>query len=207
MDYLEAQNRRLAGLPASGPDARGQRVIILGGGDTGSDCLGTALRQGAASVTQVELLPAPPAARVAGNPWPQWPLIFRTSSSQEEGGAREFALKTVRLSAREGRLAALHAVRVEVTPGGLRELGEEVTLEADLLVLAMGFVGPELGGLREELGPALDARGNLQVDAHGRTSVSGVYAAGDASRGASLIVWAIADGRRAARAVDADLRR
>jgi glutamate synthase (NADPH/NADH) small chain len=211
MDYLEEQNRRVAGLLEEEPklDVRGQRVIILGGGDTGSDCLGTALRQGAAEVRQIELLPAPTQLRPQDNPWPQWPLIFRTSSSQEEGGERGFALLTKRLSGRDGKLTALHAVRVEpgVDASGkptLLERGDELTFEVDRLILALGFLGPELGGLSEALGVALDGRGNVRTTGL-RTTAPGIYAAGDASRGASLIVWAIAEGREAARAVDADL--
>jgi glutamate synthase (NADPH/NADH) small chain len=211
MDYLEHQNRVIAGLATLEPrlDAAGRRVLILGGGDTGSDCLGTALRQGARSVTQVELLPAPPRARATDNPWPRWPVVFRTSSSQEEGGAREFGLLTKRLSGSEGRLQALHAVKVELQregggPPRLVELpGSELTHEVDLLILAMGFTGPETTRLQEELGVRLTPRGAVQVDSRFATSVDGVFCAGDASRGASLVVWAISDGREAARAIDA----
>jgi glutamate synthase (NADPH/NADH) small chain len=212
MDYLEHHNRVVAGAASHEPklNAAGRRVLILGGGDTGSDCLGTALRQGAASVTQVELLPASPHARTLDNPWPQWPMVFRTSSSQEEGGAREFGLLTKRLEGRDGQLVALHAVRVEPKrEGGAVRLvevpGSEQTFEVDLLVLAMGFTGPDTGALASQLGVALDARGNVRVDAGFATSVPGVWCAGDACRGASLIVWAISDGREAARAVDAHL--
>jgi glutamate synthase (NADPH/NADH) small chain len=218
MDYLEAQNRRVAGVALSAStsdahlDASGKHVVILGGGDTGSDCLGTALRQHAANVTQVELLPAPPHERAATNPWPQWPLIFRTSSSQDEGGEREFARMTRRLLGREGRLSALETVQVELKTNGsarpsLVEVpGSEKEIPADLLILAMGFVGPETATLTAELGLALDERSNIKVDRRFATSVPGIYCAGDASRGASLIVWAISDGREAARSVDAFLR-
>ncbi|GMU00336.1 glutamate synthase subunit beta [Corallococcus caeni] len=210
MDYLEHQNQVVtAGAP---PDARleaqGKRVIILGGGDTGSDCLGTALRQGATNVMQVELLPAPPQVRAKENPWPRWPLVFRTSSSQEEGGERAFAMMTKRLEGEDGQLKRLHAVRVEVQrePGGAPRLvevpGSEQVFEVDLLVLAMGFTGPKTDRLAEELGVTLSPRGTVQVDAKFATSAPGVYCAGDASRGASLIVWALADGREAARALD-----
>ncbi|QRK09388.1 glutamate synthase subunit beta [Archangium violaceum] len=210
MDYLEHQNRVVAGLTQLEPrlSAAGKRVLILGGGDTGSDCLGTALRQGAASVTQVELMPAPPKVRAESNPWPRWPLIFRTSSSQEEGGAREFGLMTKKLVGTDGRLQALHAVRVELqreAGGALRLVevpGSETVYEVDLLVLAMGFTGPDTGALAEDLGVKLTPRGNVLVDASFATSVDGVFCAGDASRGASLIVWAISDGREAAKAVD-----
>jgi glutamate synthase (NADPH) small chain len=212
MEYLEHQNRVVSGLATLEPrlNAAGRRVLILGGGDTGSDCLGTALRQGAASVTQVELMPAPPKVRAEGNPWPRWPIIFRTSSSQEEGGAREFGLMTKRLEGQDGRLRALHAVQVEPQrEGGAFRLvevpGSEVVHEVDLLVLAMGFTGPDTGRLEEELGVKLNSRGNVQVDARFATSVDGVFCAGDASRGASLIVWALSDGREAAKAIDARL--
>jgi len=213
MDYLEHQNRLVSGQGERNArlDAAGRRVVILGGGDTGSDCLGTALRQGAKSVIQVELLPAPPPVRAADNPWPRWPVVFRTSSSQEEGGERAFALLTKRLSGSDGRLETLHAVQVEVhrEPGALPRIvevaGSESTLEVDLLVLAMGFTGPEPGRLVEELGVKLSPRGTVQVDARFATSADGVFCAGDASRGASLIVWALSDGREAAKAVDAYL--
>ncbi|MCE9670165.1 glutamate synthase subunit beta [Myxococcus stipitatus] len=213
MEYLEHQNRLVGGHGEKQArlDAAGKRVVILGGGDTGSDCLGTALRQGAKSVHQVELFPAPPAVRAADNPWPKWPSIFRTSSSQEEGGERAFAMMTKRLTGVDGRLQALHAVKVEVqrAVGGAPRLvevpGSETTMEVDLLILAMGFTGPETTGLVDELGVALSPRGTVQVDARFATSADGVFCAGDASRGASLIVWALSDGREAARAIDAYL--
>jgi glutamate synthase (NADPH/NADH) small chain len=213
MDYLTEQNKVGGGAPPEGEasrrarwDVRGQRVVILGGGDTGSDCLGTALRQGAAGVTQIELMPAPPTVRTADNPWPRWPLVFRTSSSQEEGGERAFAFRTTRLSGEGGRLAALHGVRVDLEAGRLVDRPGEVTLPADALILALGFTGPETTPLVEQLGIALDRRGNVATDARGATNVPRVYCAGDAHRGASLIVWAIAEGREVARAIDAELR-
>lgn len=210
MEYLEHQNRVVSGLATLDPrlDAAGKRVLILGGGDTGSDCLGTALRQGAQNVTQVELLPAPPMARAENNPWPRWPVVFRTSSSQEEGGERAFGLMTKHLSGSEGRLQKLHAVQVELQrqPDGSTRLveqpGTEGVHEVDLLILAMGFTGPETTGL-QEMGIRLTPRGAVQVDARFATSVDGVFCAGDANRGASLIVWAISDGREAAKALDA----
>jgi glutamate synthase (NADPH) small chain len=213
MDFLEAQNRRRAGqlVPVDAPSAHDKRVIILGGGDTGSDCLGTALRQQARDVRQIELLPMPARERAANNPWPQWPLIFRTSSSQEEGGERVFGLLTQRLAGEDGKLTALHAVQVELqreASGAARFVevpGSEVVYPADMLVLAMGFISPETVPAANQLGLALDARGNLRVDSHFATSAAGVFAAGDASRGASLIVWAISDGREAARAADSFL--
>jgi glutamate synthase (NADPH/NADH) small chain len=199
MDYLTDQNEVVAGERAcASHDVHGKRVIILGGGDTGSDCLGTALRQGAAHVTQIELLPAPPASRSSANPWPAWPMVFRTSSSQEEGGERTFAFRTTRLSGHAGRLTTLHGARATD--------GSEIELPVDTLLLALGFVGPDTSGLVEQLGVQLDARGNIAVDSSGLTNVPGVYCAGDAHRGASLIVWAIAEGREVARSVDAALR-
>jgi len=215
MDYLVEQNQVVAGeRDAATWDVRGKRVVVLGGGDTGSDCLGTSLRQGAASVEQIELMPAPPEARTAANPWPQWPMVFRTSSSQEEGGERAFGLMTTRLEGEGGRLTALHAVRVAGPdgraprhPGELVPVpGGEVRIPVDTLILALGFTGPSAAPLADQLGVALDARGNVAVDAGYATSVPGVFAAGDAKRGASLIVWAIAEGREAARHADAYLR-
>ena len=211
MDFLEAQNRAVAAGEGRSPlNAAGRRVIILGGGDTGSDCLGTALRQGARSVMQVELLPTPPSVRPRDNPWPQWPLVFRTSSSQEEGGARSFGWMTTGLAGTAGKLGALQATQVEARMEKGRMMlvpvpGSETSFDVDLLVLALGFLGPEAAALERELGVVLDGRGNIKVDPQGRTSVEGVYAAGDASRGASLVVWAVSDGREAARSMDSDL--
>ena len=208
MDYLTEQNQVVGGERASTKyDVKGKRVVILGGGDTGSDCLGTAHRQGAAHVMQIELMPAPPDARASENPWPTWPLVFRTSSSQEEGGVREFAFRTTRLEGEGGKLTALHGVRVEVKNGKLVDVpGSELKLDVDTLILAMGFVGPDATPLVEQLGIALDSRGNIIVDKQFATNVKGVYCAGDAHRGASLIVWAIAEGRDTAKTVDAFLR-
>ncbi|MBK7864928.1 MAG: glutamate synthase subunit beta [Archangiaceae bacterium] len=193
MDFLESQNTavRRGTEPALSADRR--RVVILGGGDTGSDCLGTALRQGAVSVTQAELLPAPPEARAETNPWPQWPMIFRTSSSQEEGGERRFSRRTARLEGQQGVLEAL--VWTD-------EAGVEERVPVDLLIQAMGFTGPHTEALTAQLGVELDARGNVKTDAKFQTSVPGVYCGGDARRGASLIVWAISEGRELARQVD-----
>jgi glutamate synthase (NADPH/NADH) small chain len=200
MDYLTEQNQVVAGERSSAPhDVRGQRVVILGGGDTGSDCLGTAHRQGAAEVTQIELMPAPPDSRSVTNPWPAWPLVFRTSSSQEEGGTRTFAFRTTRLEGSDGKLTELVGVRVD-------DPTTEVRIPVDTLILALGFVGPATTSLVDQLGVALDARGAVAVDARYMSSIPGVYAAGDAHRGASLIVWAIAEGRELARHLDAALR-
>ncbi len=200
MDYLTDQNQVVAGDRAQARfDVRGKRVVILGGGDTGSDCLGTAHRQGAAEVRQIELMPAPPPARTATNPWPTWPLVFRTSSSQEEGGVREFSFRTTHLEGEAGQLVALRGVR-EVD-------GAELHIPCDVLILALGFTGPSAQPLVDQLGIALGPRGAIAIDADGATNLPGIYCAGDASRGASLIVWAIADGRTAARGVDRYLRR
>jgi glutamate synthase (NADPH) small chain len=206
MDYLVEQNQLVAGERASlDHSVSGKRVVILGGGDTGSDCLGTAHRQGAAHVTQIELMPEPPAVRNPDNPWPAWPLVFRTSSSQEEGGDRTFAFRTTRLSG-AGRLEALHGVRIEQVEGRLVDVPGEITIPADALLLALGFTGPDTRALTEQLGIALDARGNVAVSRDYATNVPGVWCAGDAHRGASLVVWAIAEGREVARSVDRALR-
>jgi glutamate synthase (NADPH/NADH) small chain len=206
MDYLTEQNQVVGGeRPAHSRSVAGQRVIILGGGDTGSDCLGTALRQGAADVVQIELMPPPPLVRAADNPWPQWPLVFRTSSSQEEGGRRQFGFRTTHLEGLDGRLVALHGIGVERRAGQLVDLpGTELRIPCDTLILALGFTGPDTTTLVDQLGIRLDARGN--IDGHYTTNVPGVFVAGDARRGASLVVHAIAEGRECARAVDARLR-
>jgi glutamate synthase (NADPH/NADH) small chain len=216
MDYLSQQNRRVAGEDVPGQIlATGKHVVVIGGGDTGSDCVGTANRQRAASVTQLELMPKPPLVRMPQNPWPAWPLVLRTSSSQEEPSAsgeacgREFAIMTRAFlpGAGTGRVATLRAVRVELAGGAFRAIpGREVELPCELALLAMGFAGAEKPGLLEELGVALDGRGNVVTSPTGATSVPRVFAAGDVSRGQSLVVWAIADGRRVARGVDAFVR-
>jgi glutamate synthase (NADPH/NADH) small chain len=210
MEYLVQQNRRLAGDaedPSRAILAKGKHVIVIGGGDTGSDCVGTAARQGAASVTQLELMSRPALMRVPSNPWPEWPLVLRTSSSQEEGAERDWSVSTRSFRGENGRVVSLEASRVVIEGGKMRPLPEsDLSLPCDLALLAMGFVGPERAGLVEQLGVALDARGNIRTDASGATSVPGVFAAGDASRGQSLVVWAIADGRRVAAGADAWLR-
>ena len=210
MEYLVQQNRRVAGDTVDAGEAilaGGKHVIVIGGGDTGSDCVGTAFRQGAKSVTQLELMPKPALVRVPNNPWPEWPLILRTSSSQEEGAGRDWAVSTRAFASEQGRVVSLEATRVVFEGGKMRALpGSDVSLPCDLALLAMGFVGPERAGIVDQLGVALDGRGNVKTDASGATSVAGVFAAGDASRGQSLVVWAIADGRRVAAGVDAWLR-
>jgi glutamate synthase (NADPH/NADH) small chain len=211
MDFLEQQNRRVAGEVI--PEPRGvvatdKHVVVIGGGDTGSDCVGTSNRHRAASVTQLELLPKPPLVRMPENPWPAWPLVLRTSSSHEEGCARDFSVMTKAFVADPTgtRVAKIAAVRAEVGPGGVREVpGSAFEIPCDLALLAMGFTGPEKIGIVSDLGLALDARGNVISDATGATNVPRVFAAGDASRGQSLVVWAIADGRRVAAGMSAFL--
>jgi glutamate synthase (NADPH/NADH) small chain len=210
MDYLTLQNRRCEGdeIPESEfITAHGKHVIIIGGGDTGADCLGTAHRQGARSVHQLELLPRPPKERAADNPWPQWPQIFRVSTAHEEGGERLYAVSTEYFSGdSSGHVRALHAVKVEMVKKDRvtfeRVAGSEFEIPADLVLLAMGFTGPEKGALLTDLGVTMTDRGNVARNARWMTSVPGVFAAGDMQRGQSLIVWAIADGRSAARAID-----
>jgi glutamate synthase (NADPH/NADH) small chain len=210
MEFLPQQNRVVAGDAV--PDqirATGKHVVVIGGGDTGSDCVGTSNRHGAASVTQFELLPQPPEHENKPLVWPYWPIKMRTSSSHEEGCERDFAVATKRFEARDGRVAKLIAARLEWKKDAdgqmkMQEVpGTEFELPADLVLLAMGFVGPVKTGLLEELGVARDARSNVQADTDTyRTSVAKVFAAGDMRRGQSLVVWAIREGRQCARAVD-----
>jgi glutamate synthase (NADPH/NADH) small chain len=198
MEYLTLQNRATAGDTVDVISARDKHVIIIGGGDTGADCLGTAHRQGARSVRQLELLQRPPDKRAPQNPWPTWPNVFRVSSAHEEGGERHYAIATDHFSGTaDGRVARLHATQVDT--------GTTIELDADLVLLAMGFVGPERHGLIHGLGIALTERGTVARDRNWMTNVPGVFAAGDMQRGQSLIVWAIADGRSCARGVDAYL--
>ena len=206
VEFLTQQNRRLAGLPVS-PDrdisAAGKRVIILGGGDTGADCLGTCHRQGAFSVHQFEIMPKPPEERAASTPWPQWPLQLRTESSHEEGGRREWSVATTRFeSGPDGRVTKIHGVRVGPPPDFQRVEGTEFSLEAELVLIAMGFAGPLKSGLLDELAVALDSRGTVSTDQNYMTSLPGVFSAGDMRRGQSLVVWAIQEGRNAARCID-----
>jgi glutamate synthase (NADPH) small chain len=234
MDYLPLANRAVAaavgGRSAGYGQARGRRgsmrrleaaqsvsepaisarerhVVIIGGGDTGADCLGTAIRQGAASVTQLEILPRPPQHRPAAQPWPTYPAIFRVSSAHEEGGERVYAVSTQRfLGDDAGRVRGLTLVEVEPGAGGFQPVpGTEREIPCDLVLLAMGFTGAERGPLLTDLGVEFDSRGNVARDGAFTTSVPGVFVAGDAGRGQSLIVWAIAEGRSAAAAVDEHL--
>ena len=212
MDYLSQQNRVLFGeeIPADERiDAEGKRVVILGGGDTGADCLGTAHRQGAEVVHQIELLAEPPDERPLNNPWPQWPLILRTSPAHEEGGIRDYAVLTKSFTGSDGKLEKLHGVKVEWKEGAngggptMEEIpGSEFEIETELTLLAMGFLHPEPDGMLDQLGVELDGRGNVAIDRNRMSSVSKVFAAGDAARGQSLVVWAIAEGRETARAID-----
>lgn len=208
MDFLEQQNRRVSGAATEGEPitAQGKHVVVIGGGDTGSDCIGTSHRQGALSVTNLEIMPKPPESRAESTPWPMWPLMLRTSSSHEEGGTREYAVMTDRFSGSDGRVAKLHGVRVAFKDGKPSRVADsEFEINAELVLLALGFLYPEPTGLLEQLGAGKDARGNLKVDASFMTTVPGVFAAGDCQRGQSLVVWAIADGRRAARGIDSYL--
>ncbi len=212
MDFLVQQNARVAGdaIPSERAIlATGQHVVVIGGGDTGSDCVGTSNRHGAASVSQLELMEKPPLVRMPENPWPAWPLVLRTSSSQDEGCARDFSVMTKRFvpDASGKRVAKIAAARAELASGTLREVpGSEFDIPCDLALLAMGFTGAEREGIVAELALALDGRGNVVTDASGATAVPKIFAAGDVSRGQSLVVWAIADGRRVAAGVDARLR-
>jgi glutamate synthase (NADPH/NADH) small chain len=216
MDFLTQQNRRCQGdsvASASEILATGKHVIVLGGGDTGSDCVGTSHRQGAKSVTSIELLERPPDRKNPSTPWPLWPLIFRSSSSHEEGGAREYAVLTKRFEGAKGRVERLHAVRVHFGPPDssgrptMEEVrGSDFSIPADLVLLAMGFLHPVHENLIQDLGIKRDARGNIEASqTQFATSEAGVFAAGDCRRGQSLVVWALWEGREAARAVDAYL--
>jgi len=204
MEYLPQQNRRIAGDVVDGQIlATGKRVVIIGGGDTGADCLGTAHRQKAAAVYQFEIMPQPPLERSPNTPWPLWPLQLRTESAHEEGGIRDWAVATVRFTGDEnGNVRQLHAIRVGTPPKFEAIPGTEFTLDVDLVLIAMGFVGPVKNGMIETLGVKLDARSNVETDANYMASIPGVFAAGDMRRGQSLVVWAIAEGRKAARGVD-----
>ncbi len=210
MEFLPPQNKRNAGDEI--PDSRfisatGKKVVILGGGDTGSDCLGTSNRQGAEIVYQFELLPKPPDARTEEMPWPDWPMILRTSTSHEEGVMRDWSINTKFFSGENGSVKRLHGVRLKWKSEGGRMVMEEVpgsefVLECDLVLLALGFLGPEPDTLIKQLGVKLDQRSNIACDSDYMTSVPGVFAAGDCRRGQSLVVWAIWEGREAARGVD-----
>jgi glutamate synthase (NADPH/NADH) small chain len=215
MDFLPQQNKRGAGdseeraAPHGTITADGKHVTVIGGGDTGSDCIGTSVRQGAASITQLEILPKPPERENKGLTWPDWPMKLRTSSSQEEGCDRDWSVLTTRAVGEDGRVTALECVRVEwlKTPDG-RFVMQEVPsstflIKGDLVLLGMGFLGPRRPGMIEQSGVELDPRGNVRANTVDyRTSVSKIFAAGDVRRGQSLVVWAIREGRQCARAID-----
>jgi glutamate synthase (NADPH/NADH) small chain len=212
MQYLSQQNRVNKGqhFPSDDRiDANGKNVVVLGGGDTGADCVGTAHRQGAKSVRQFEILGCPPKERAADNPWPQWARIYRKASSHEEGVEQDYGISTKSLSGQNGVLRKLHAVRLEygaVDPQSRQPVCREVpnssfTVDCNLLILAMGFLGPVKRGMLEELRVELDVRGNVKTDANGMTSFPGIFSAGDMRRGQSLVVWAIHEGRAAAQGV------
>ncbi|KDE99721.1 glutamate synthase [Mycolicibacterium aromaticivorans JS19b1 = JCM 16368] len=209
MEYLPWANKATHGDPVLDENgqppitAKGKKVVIIGGGDTGADCLGTAHRQGAASIHQFEIMPRPPETRADSTPWPTYPLMFRVSSAHEEGGERVFSVNTEKFVGHEGKVTGLRAHEVVMKGGKFEKVdGTDFELEADLVLLAMGFVGPEKPGLLTDLGVDLTDRGNVARDNEFGTSVPGVFVAGDMGRGQSLIVWAIAEGRAAAKGVD-----
>ena len=205
MEYLPFSNRVQEGdLIASPIDVAGKKVVIIGGGDTGADCLGTAHRQGASSIHQFEIMPKPPEARPDSTPWPTWPLVYRTASAHEEGGERVFSVNTERfVDDGNGRVQALRAHEVEMVDGRFERVeGSDFDIEADFVFLAMGFTGPESTWITDQFGVELDGRSNVARDAEWSTNVPGVFVAGDMGRGQSLIVWAIAEGRSCAAAVD-----
>ncbi|MFT3877991.1 MAG: glutamate synthase subunit beta [Propioniciclava sp.] len=209
MEFLPQANKVAVGKPVENQiTATGKHVVVIGGGDTGSDCIGTSLRQGAASVTQLEIMPTPPEDRPGNQPWPTYPMIFRVSTSHEEGEVdRKFAVSTSEFLGADGKVSGLRLSEVRFSEGRFVPVeGTEQVIPAELVLLAMGFVGPERTGVVEELGVELDPRGNIARDADFQTSVPGVFVAGDAGRGQSLIVWAIAEGRSAANGVDTFLQ-
>jgi glutamate synthase (NADPH/NADH) small chain len=203
MDFLPQQNKKIAGDEVTDQIlATGKHVVIIGGGDTGADCLGTCHRQKAKSITQFEIMPMPPAERAETTPWPLWPLQLRSESSHEEGGKRDWAVNTTSFSGEDGEVKKLHAIRVGPPPKFEAIPGSEFTLDAELVLLAMGFTGPVKSGMIEQFGLQLDARGNVATKGSYMSSVPGIFAAGDMRRGQSLVVWAISEGRSAAKAVD-----
>ena len=210
MEFLPQQNKRCHGDELDVTLdilANGKHVVIIGGGDTGADCLGTTHRQKPLSVHQFEIMPMPPAERAPQTPWPLWPMQLRTEGAHEEGGIRDWSIATQKFSGdANGNVKQLHAVRVGPPPKFELISGSEFTMDADLVLLAMGFLGPVRNGLLEQLGVELDARGNVATNANYMSSVPGVFAAGDMRRGQSLVVWAIAEGRKAAEGVDRYLR-
>jgi glutamate synthase (NADPH) small chain len=206
MEFLPQQNKRIQGDkldPVKEIVATGKNVVIIGGGDTGADCLGTSHRQKAQSIHQFEIMPKPPLERAASTPWPLWPLQLRTESSHEEGGIRDWAINTVKFEGDEfGNVKKLHAIRVGPPPSFAPITGTEFTLDTELVLLALGFTGPTKSGLLDELGVAIDSRGNVSTDENYMSSMPGIFSAGDMRRGQSLVVWAISEGRKVARCVD-----
>jgi glutamate synthase (NADPH/NADH) small chain len=218
MDFLVQQNKRIAGddEARAAPDgtltAHGKHVIVIGGGDTGSDCVGTSNRQGAASVTQLEVMPQPPDKENKALVWPDWPLKMRTSSSHEEGVERDFAVLTKRAVGKNGKIEVLECARIDWAKGADGRMamveveGSRFELKADLVLLAMGFLGPRQPGMVELAGVALDGRGNVAANVNDyKTNVPKLFAAGDMRRGQSLVVWAIREGRQCARSIDESL--
>lgn len=209
--FLKQQTKRVLGKPVDGPDvvAKDKSVVVIGGGDTGSDCIGTSIRQGAKQVYSLEIMPKPPVGRDETMPWPQWPFILRTSTSHEEGGMRDWSVLTKKFEGdADGNVKRLHVVRVEWMTGEggrktMREIpGSESVIECDLVLLALGFLHPEQDTVVKDLGLELDPRGNIKTDAGFQSSREKIFAAGDARRGQSLVVWAIREGREAARCID-----
>ena len=209
MEFLPQQNKRCHGdtlAPETEILATGKHVVIIGGGDTGADCLGTTHRQKPLSVHQFEIMPKPPDERSPQTPWPLWPMQLRTEAAHEEGGTRDWSIATTKFAGENGQVKQLHAIRVGPPPNFEPIPGSEFRIEADLVLLAMGFLGPVRNGMIEQLGVVLDPRGNVATDENYMTSVPGIFAAGDMRRGQSLVVWAISEGRRAAEAVDSYLK-
>jgi len=209
LDYLTQQNKQTAGDSITGEpiNAKGKRVVIIGGGDTGSDCVGTAHRQGCTEVHQFELLSEPPPQRADSTPWPLWPMQLRTSHAHEEGCDRQWSVSTARFTGRNGHVTKLHAQRVLFENGRFTPIPEsDFEMDVDLVLLAMGFTGPVKNGLLDSLGVTYDARGAVAVDGNFMTNLPGVFAGGDTKRGASLIVWAIAEGRKMAAGIDTYLQ-
>ena len=211
MDYLMQNNRRVAGQKIASQDlidAKGKKVVVIGGGDTGADCVGTANRQGASCVVQIELMPQPPEKRPEDQPWPKYPLILKTSTSHEEGGERHWCVSTKKFTGTACQLKKLVCVRVDVSFDAAKRMvvkelpGTQFDIEADLVLLAMGFLHPEHEGLLKDLGLTLDERGNVKTGADYMSSQKGIFAAGDARRGQSLVVWAIAEGQNAAESIN-----
>ncbi|HLD29076.1 MAG TPA: FAD-dependent oxidoreductase, partial [bacterium] len=212
MDYLVQANRKAAGEESKGYgfiDVKGKKVIVIGGGDTGADCIGTANREGASCVVQIEVLVRPPECRTEEHPWPRHPLLLKTSTSHEEGAERHWAVLTKKFLGAGGKVKGISCMKADFSEKDskgcpvLREIpGSGFEISADIVILAIGFLHPEKKGLLETLGLELDGRGNIKTDKHFMTSVSGIFSAGDCRRGQSLVVWAISEGRRCAREMD-----